>query len=191
MSCSLPHTCAPCAGSCGPGWGTPLQREPQRHQGRWTLPTSAKSAPAGVSGALSHHCCPQPHWQPWWDSDTPAGGITRDSSAGRRWERRQGRSQLAEDQALVVGRHVHLEARSRGSGGHTGSGSSPGPSTLPSSPGAARWPRPAPAAAPCPAAPRRDCCGREARVTLGDTAPGQPHPPGHPRLGAALRRGLS
>lgn len=92
-------------------------------------PPPAKSATAGVSGALSHYCCPQPHWQPWWDSDTPAGGISRDSSAGRRWECRQGRSQLAEDQALVVGRHVHLEAPSRDSGVHTGTGSTPGPST--------------------------------------------------------------
>lgn len=31
--CPLSHTRAP-RGSCGPGWGTPLQREPQRHRGR-------------------------------------------------------------------------------------------------------------------------------------------------------------
>lgn len=56
----------------------------------------------------------------------------------------------------------------RGAPGH---GEQPRARHLPSSPGTARWPRPAPAAAPCPAAPRRDCCGGEAWVTPGDTPP--------------------
>lgn len=96
------------------------------------------------------------------------------------------RLQLAEDQALVVGRHVHLEAESRGSGVHTGTGAAQS-HHLPSSPGTARWPGPAPAAAPCPAAPRRDCCGEGG---TGHTR-GQP-PPKQPQLSPAggLHSGL-
>lgn len=124
---SLPHAqgcCVPSPTHLCPLWllwsrlGHPTPKGAPKAPGEMNSP---KSSSAGVSGALSHPCCPQPHWQPRWDNDTPAGGLGGDSSAGR--------SQLAEDQALVVGWHVHLAAQSRGSGGPRGTGSSPGPLT--------------------------------------------------------------
>lgn len=188
-----PHLCPPgsWAGSWGPGWGTPLQREPQRHQGRWT-PPPAKSAPAGLSGALSHHCCPQPRWQPRWDSDTPAGGISGDSGAGRRWKRCQGRLQLAEDQALVVGRHVHLE-HSAGARGCTRARRAPqGPSpTILSrhSPLASASSRSSAVSRSPQAGFLRG--GRRGSHTGTSRPEASPAPRGAPGCRAALRRGLS
>lgn len=68
-----------------------------------------------------------------------------------------------------------------GLGGAHGHGEHPRAPHLPSSPGTARWPRPAPAAAPCPAAPRRGFCGE------GGVGHTRGHPgPKHPQLPGAL-----
>lgn len=178
------HKCVPhssCAGSCGPGWGTPLQRELQRHLGEMDLPSSQVSPSWGEWGSVPSLLSPAPVAAMVGQRHS-AGGIGGDSSAGRRWKHRQGRSQLAEDQALVVGRHVHLEAQSRAQG-CTPARAAP-QHHLPSSPGTARWPQPAPAAAPCPAAPRRDSCGEGGVGHPGDTPPQtSPISQGHPRLG--------
>lgn len=93
---------------------------------------------------------------------------------------------LAEYETLVVGRHVHLQAQRRGSGGPRQCGALPprGPPHPPSSPGAARWPRPAAAAAPCPASPRRDFCGvRQTDISSLHSPKQHPHLPGLPRVG--------
>lgn len=107
-----------CGSFSGPGWGAPLQREPQRGWGRQTPPPcpvpahQPSPAPAGASGgALSCHCRPQPQLAPVRGQRDPLeqalmgwGGGGGRSRAGR-W------LLLAEDETLVVGRHVHLEVQ--------------------------------------------------------------------------------
>lgn len=121
------------------------------------------------------------------DSVTPRGCI---HGGGQLCQEVPGGAQrrpllLAEDETLVVGRHVHLQTQRWGSGGPRQCGALParGPQHPPSSPGTARWSRPAAAAAPCPAGPRRDCCGvRPMDISLLRSSKQHPHLPGVPRV---------
>lgn len=96
-----------------PGQTDPAQPS-QPQLGEWgSVPSLLSPAPVAATVGQGH----------------PAGGSSGVSSAGRRWKCRQGRSQLAEDQALVVGRHVHLQAQSRAQRCPAAARAAPGPST--------------------------------------------------------------
>lgn len=184
-----PHRCPPCLSPpwqlCWLLWSRPghppAKGAPKAPGERGTPP--AKSAPAGGSGALSHQCCPQPYWQPWWDSDSPAGGISGGTAVpgGAGSAVRAGYS-LRKIRLLLLAGMSTWKHRGGVRAAHR-HGEHPRAHHLPSSLGTARWPRPAPAAAPCPAAPRRDCCG-EGGVghTRGHPPQSIPTSQGRPRL---------